>query len=160
MVLAKHRNFTMMLPYLKYFVTFLKKLLEENNFKIVISVLNMVHEVSSSPGLRQYGDLEILVPQCIAKIGDNKIAIRQQAFKIFKALISELGPVRLFPKLFGALKSGNWHIREEILHVFLASMLLINEYFNYDFIDLVGPVAELLDDDKAKIRFVASETLN
>lgn len=62
MVLAKHRNFTMMLPYLKYFVTFLKKLLEENNFKIVISVLNMVHEVSSSPGLRQYGDLEILVP--------------------------------------------------------------------------------------------------
>lgn len=44
--------------------------------------------------------------------------------------------------------------------MFLASMLLINEYFNYDFIDLVGPVAELLDDDKAKIRFVASETLN
>ena len=60
----------------------------------------------------------------------------------------------------GALKSGNWHIREEILHVFLASMLLINEHFNYDFIDLVQPVAELLDDDKAKIRFVASETLN
>ena len=58
------------------------------------------------------------------------------------------------------MKSGNWHIREEILHVFLASMLLINEYFNYDFIDLVGPVAELLDDDKAKIRFVAGETLN
>ena len=61
-VLAKHRNFTEVLPYLKQFTTFLKKLLEENNFKIVISVLNMVFEVASSPGLRQYGDLEILIP--------------------------------------------------------------------------------------------------
>jgi len=39
-------------------------------------------------------------------------------------------------------------------------MLLINEHLSYDFIELVVPVAELLDDDKAKIRFVASETLN
>jgi hypothetical protein len=47
-----------------------------------------------------------------------------------------------------------------MLHVFLASMLVINEHFNFDFISLTAPVAELLDDEKPKIRFVASETLN
>jgi hypothetical protein len=77
---------------MKEFTHFLKQLLEENNFKTVLAVLNMIFEVSMSPGISRYGDLEGLVPLCINKLGDNKIAIRQQAFKIFKAMISELGP--------------------------------------------------------------------
>jgi len=38
-------------------------------------------------------------------------------------------------------------------------MLTSGSDYDYDFTEFVKPVAELLDDEKAKIRFVASETL-
>ena len=38
-------------------------------------------------------------------------------------------------------------------------MLTAGSDYDYDFTELIKPVAELLDDEKAKIRFVASETL-
>ena len=38
-------------------------------------------------------------------------------------------------------------------------MLTCGSDYDYDFTELIKPVATLLDDEKAKIRFVAGETL-
>ena len=41
----------------------------------------------------------------------------------------------------------------------IVALVSLPEKVNFDFVKLVIPIAALLDDEKAKIRFVASETL-
>ena len=47
LVVNMSRKFEPILPYMSSFVRFVKNLLEENNFKTVLSILNIVYEVAS-----------------------------------------------------------------------------------------------------------------
>jgi len=58
------------------FVRFVKQLLEENNFKTVLSILNIIHELASIPNIGKHTNLNCLIDESIEKLGDNKIAIR------------------------------------------------------------------------------------
>jgi hypothetical protein len=74
-------------------------------------------------------------------------------------MIKECKNDTLFPILTSALGSANWHVREEVLLIFITAMLTIDHNIQFDFLTLIQPIAKLLDDEKTKIRFVASETL-
>ena len=78
---------------------------------------------------------------------------------MFKRLLTEIKPDTMMPYFVTALGHRNWHIREEVLMVFITAMLIANENFDYDFLKLIEPVAKCLDDEKSKVQYVASETL-
>jgi hypothetical protein len=78
---------------------------------------------------------------------------------VFKELINECKADIIFPILVSSLASANWHVREEVMHILITAMLTPNQNYAFDFLKLVEPIARLLDDEKTKIRFVATETL-
>ncbi|OMJ84419.1 hypothetical protein SteCoe_14497 [Stentor coeruleus] len=151
-------SFTHVMPYMAILLRFLNKLLEDTNFKVSISALNIVKEIICIPGVSQQSNITQILPQCIKKLGDNKISVRQSTFKVLVCLIKNSKPrvisSVIMPSLCEALSSQNWHIREEVVIVLLASML---EEVDFDFLTIIPDLAKLLDDAKTKIRYVTTE---
>ncbi|CAG9326070.1 unnamed protein product [Blepharisma stoltei] len=158
-LVERMENYTEAYPFMAVFIRFLNKLLDDTNFKVMLSTLAIVYTIVSIPGISQQANISQIVPGCIKKLGDNKIAIRQAAFKVFQALLQEMKPRVLFPHLIESLSSNNWHVREETIIVMIAAILLAKEDYEFNFSTLIGPLAKLLDDPKTKIRFVTTEAL-
>lgn len=139
---------------MKPFIDFLNETLPDLNLTVTLSVLQMIEDLVRSPDLS--ADLSVLVPNCLEKFGDSRIAVRRMTFKVFKHLLDVIAPDVLLPKILQGLYSPNWHIREEVMHIFLAAILSKQDC---DTASLVQPVAMMLDDSKAKVRQTAVETL-
>lgn len=134
---------------------FLIDLSKESNFKIVISGLNLIDHLCKNSVLK-HSDMEKLLPSIINKLGDNKIAIRQGAFKILSTLLENNSPIIIFTHLIKDFYNTNWHIREEVVTVIIASML---RNVRYNYLELIPHLAKLLDDEKTKVRHVTTESL-
>lgn len=100
-------NFKEAIPFMAVMFRFLNKLLDDTNFKVMLSTLAIVYNIVSIPGISHQTNISQVVPGCLRKLGDNKIAIRQAAFKVFTALIQEIKPRLLFPALIDSLSSSN-----------------------------------------------------
>ena len=73
-----------------------------------------------------------------------------------KTLKSNIYISALVPHLY----NENWHVREETLRAMIVCLLETNDReLNLDYLTLVNAVSRLLDDEKAKVRFAAVETL-
>ena len=159
-IVMSMENFNDVMPYMAVLIRFLNKLLEDNNFKVSISTLNIIKEVICIQGAAQQSNITQILPICIKKLGDNKIAVRQCAFKVFLSLFRNSKSRNItsviIPQLCEALSDSNWHIREEVVIILLASML---DSIEYDYFLLIPDLAKLLDDTKTKIRYVATEAL-
>jgi hypothetical protein len=119
------------------------------------SILGIIHELARYPTISHHVPLAELMEPVAEKLGENRISIRKSAAKIFHEFLKEISTDTLFTHCLENLNHKNWHIREEILQIFITALLSINTAVNYDFVKLVLPVARMLDDEKAKIRFVA-----
>jgi hypothetical protein len=133
--------------------------LSERNFKVTVKSLQVLRTLLALRGLSKLADLKVLLPGLLTKLGDNKISVRRGVFAVLMQLVKELRPEQLFEEFLSALEEPNWHVKEEIMHVFIATMLTIDEHYSYDFLSLAPHLAKLLDDPKTKIRHVATETL-
>ncbi|CAG9331155.1 unnamed protein product [Blepharisma stoltei] len=138
------------------FLVFLSQLLKESNFKVVISALSIVEMLCKKSIICTKEHIDVIVPLCIEKLGDNKIAIRQMASKIMACLLEKVRSFDVFPHLIKDLHNRNWHIREEVVTVIILAMLRM---VNYDYLQLIPYLTKLLDDDKTKVRHVSTESL-
>ncbi|CAG9335593.1 unnamed protein product [Blepharisma stoltei] len=145
--------------YLPGILDFLKHLLEETNYRIVIGALKLFQEMLEIRGITKKANFTPLIQPFIEKIGDEKLAFRQNTFKVFRSLMREMVPDTYFPYFLENLKNENWHIREGCLVLIMTAILEKNNSNYFDYSNLVRPVSLLLSDVKAKIRFVATETL-
>lgn len=158
-LVSKLDNLAVLLPYIGQFCKFLNDMLQDSNFKVILSTLTIIQKLTSFIGIGKQANLGQLIQPCINKLGDNKIAIRQAAFRVFKELILQVKSTVLYPQLLAALDNKNWHIREEVINVLIAGMLLNPIESGYDYSELIPEIAKLLDDSKTKIRHVATEAL-
>jgi hypothetical protein len=143
--------------HIKPFVDFLNEALPDLNLTVTLTILQMIDDLLTSPNLSKAADWSVLLPNCLEKFGDSRIAVRQMTFKVFKQLLEVLEPSVLLPKILQGLYSPNWHIREEVMHIFLVAILSKR---GCDSTALVQPVAMMLDDCKTKVRSTAIETLS
>lgn len=135
---------------------FLVKMLCESNVRLTLTALTLTQDLLSIKGLSNKGDLAPLIQVTLNKLGDEKICHRQNAFKVVRTLLKQLPPGRILPEVLKGLNSDNWHQREGCLLVLIASLL---EHTQCDFSSYSEYILPLLHDSKAKIRFVAMETL-
>ena len=138
---------------------FLKQLLEGTSFRIINGALLLLQEILKIAGITKKADFSVIIPTCIEKLGDEKITFRNNSFKVFRLLLSELYPEALFPYFLEGLTSENWHIREGCLMLIMATILEQNKQFCYNYVSIISKVSKLLSDPKAKIKHVALETL-
>ena len=158
-LLTNTDDFESLLPFLAAFFRFIRDLLSDTNLKVTQSTLSIVSTLLTLPGVSRRANVAQLIPSCVEKLGDNKITVRQAAFRVFRGFIREVHPRLLFPHLVEALGSDNWHIREAVLHVMIAALLANIPDYEFDFCSLVPVISDLLLDPKPKVSFTALETL-
>ena len=153
-------SYSEIMPYLAVLLRFLNKLLDDSNFKVSTCALNILKEIISQPGVAQQSNITQVLPVCLKKLGDNKIAVRQCTFKVFLALAkhskARVVSQVIVPVLCDGLGDSNWHIREEVVIVLTAFLL---DGIEYDYRTIIPALAKLLDDSKTKIRYVTTELL-
>jgi hypothetical protein len=140
-------------------IKFLYHVMQESNSTVVYRSLQMLESLLRNVGITRSADFTKIIQSVIIKLGDNRINIRFIAGKIMQAFLKELGADKILNYLLEKINDVNWHIREEVLYLFIYAVQVRNHKFYYDFVNLVLPVCKLLNDTKSKIRFVALETL-
>ena len=55
--------------------------------------------------------------------------------------------------------SSNWHIREELLNVFILCFLKSRNFYDFDSMQVIEAFVLLLNDQKDKVRLMAKEAL-
>ena len=158
-LISTTESFDPVMPYMAGFFRLLKELLEDTNFKVMQSTLSIIGALGTVPNITKRANIAQLIPSCIDKLGDNKIAIRQAAFRVFKIFIREIPARVLFPHFQEGLGSQNWHIREEVVQLLITAMLSALPNWEYDFLQVIPWVCRLLRDPKPKVKFAAVETL-
>lgn len=158
-LISTTESFDPVMPYMAAFFRLLKELLEDTNFKVMQSTLSIIGALVTVPNITKRANIAQLIPSCIDKLGDNKIAIRQAAFRVFKIFIREIPARVLFPHFQEGLESPNWHIREEVVQLLITAMLSAVPNWDYDFLQVIPWVCRLLRDPKPKVKFAAVETL-
>lgn len=157
-LISTTESFDPVMPYMAAFFRLLKELLEDTNFKVMQSTLSIIGALVGVTNITKRANIAQLIPACIDKLGDNKIAIRQAAFRVFKIFIREIPARVLFPHFQEGLESQNWHIREEVVQLLITAMLSALPNFEYDFLQVIPWVCKLLKDQKPKVKFAAVET--
>ena len=149
------------LPHLTDFLKMLIKLIQDNNFKICLTTVNILSKLLVFKELRSKQNIELLYPKLLEKLGDSKIAIRQACIKIIKELF-ETSQIQnqtfWLESLLNGLESKNQHIREENLNLisfFINKTSLEEPYYE----KLLILVVNFLEDLKLKVKMAALETV-
>lgn len=66
---------------MKHLLPILIKLLGDANFKVALNALKMLEDILRIPKI----NLDVLVPQVVDKLADNKVALRQNISKLIKS---------------------------------------------------------------------------
>ncbi len=170
-IMEKLQTFENLIPHLEEFIPLMIKLVNDTNFKICITGLNITGillKAIERALLKPY--LENIIENLLQKLGDSKIAVRQIAIQILimagkVKFLSYVNPQKIDTQRYTELilpflKDSNWHMREEGLAL-LSSILscqprrLTNEHAQ----DLVEKIVELLDDSKSKVKNAAREAI-
>jgi len=145
--------------HLNSILEFLNSLLLEKNFRIVNGSLLLLLQILQIKGITSKANFRSIIPACIQKLGDDKISNRYNTFRVMRIMLRELLPETMFPFYIEGLSSLNWHVREGSLVLIMAAMLEKDPVYQYEYSSLVAPVFQMVQDTKAKVRLVATETL-
>ena len=145
------------------FTDLLTTFLEDTNFKIALTSLQMISDLLDRFGehIRNGPDSEriflAIVPRLMDKFADNKIVIRQANFRLTKKLFAIVPPERALPSLLGYAQHANSHIREQAISVLIQTLLTAPRQSLDVYANAMMALAQPLSDSKPKVRQVALE---
>lgn len=138
------------------FISFLHKLLDDTNFKVLygtLQVLNvLVQKLDDS--VDQY--YKQIVYVALKTLGDTRTVSRNEYMSVFRQLMRIVGPQKVLDLVTGHLKHKHSRVREDVLNIIIAAML---EHPRKDFNipHLCFLVAPYLADGKKRVRHAALE---
>lgn len=142
--------------HLKDLIGFVASLVRDPNFKISISAMHllshMVHRAKTS--ILQH--LSSIITPLIDKLMDSKVLVRQTANLVFRALLEEVGPQAVLPKLTPHTSHFAWRVREELVNVHITAMLIMPPS-SFDWPSTAGFLHASLDDAKERVRVATLE---
>ena len=150
------KNLRLLLPHLDNFLGILKELLNDSNFKVNLSCLQLVGAIIDKLGARIEPVLQPLVNMLGSKMSDNKSVTKQTNMQVFKKLMQNVAPQRVLGFLKENVKHRNSRVREETLNVIIASLLTFPSN-KFDLPQLTSDVAPALVDPKSRVRHAALE---
>jgi len=145
-----------LVPHLKGLVRLVGPLLDDPNFKIALTSIQITGELVDKAGVDMAGQATNLMPLLVEKFGDKKIVIRQGTMKVLVKLMREIGAGAVINQLLPFSSHKNPHVREEVLNAFMHGILMEG----VDAIDLPAVVRTFrngLFDAKDRVRFIAME---
>ena len=138
------------------FLAFLCDFLSDPSFKVALTTVSLLGMLVSAPETSAHTGIMSILTFCIKKLGDNKISVRLAVHGLFRVLV-KIDPGRVVEELVKALEDCSWHIREEVVMVLIAAMLM--KVAKFEYLSLASSFARLLDDPRVKIRVASTEAL-
>lgn len=143
-------------PNLGSLVTLLLGFLDDVNFKIGVTSLQIIGLLVAKLGVGVHPVLKPLLSALSNKLGDNKIVIRQENMKVLMQLMQILSPKAVLSVLTSNLQHRNSKVREETVNVFIAALLTFPSS-DFSLPDLTNSIAPALVDSKRRVRQAALE---
>jgi len=152
-------------PTLAAFSQLLAGFLDDTNFKISLTSLQMTSDM-----LDRFGDqirngpdslaiASTIVPKLMEKFADNKIVIRQSNLKLMKKLMGVVPPERVLPPLLEYLQHNNSHIREMAINVLIQTLLSAPRQPIELYRTALAALSSALVDGKPKVKQAALEAV-
>lgn len=130
--------------------------LDDVNFKIGVTSLQIIGLLVAKLGVSVRPVLKPLLLALSNKLGDNKIVIRQENMKVLMQLMQILSPNAVLSVLTTNLQHRNSRVREETVNVFIAALLTFPSS-DFNLPDLTNAIAPALVDSKRRVRQAALE---
>lgn len=130
--------------------------LDDVNFKIAVTSLQIIGLLVAKLGVGVQPVLKPLLRALSNKLGDNKIVIRQENMKVLMQLMQILSPEAVLSVLADNLQHRNSKVREETVNVFIAALLTFPSS-DFNLPDLTNSIAPALVDSKRRVRQAALE---
>ncbi|XP_041132072.1 TOG array regulator of axonemal microtubules protein 1-like isoform X2 [Polyodon spathula] len=137
-------------------IGFLCSLLDDSNFKVTHSTLEILNLLVVKLGRHVERFLRAMVTTAVKVLGDNKAVTKQEYMKVYMGLMKNAGPQKLLDLLLENVKHRNSKVREEVINIIIAS-LLTHPSEDFDLPKLCFAVAPALADGKRKVRHAALE---
>ncbi|XP_056623493.1 TOG array regulator of axonemal microtubules protein 1 isoform X1 [Triplophysa dalaica] len=138
------------------FIQFLRKLLDDNNFKVLygtLQVINLLIEKLEYSVDRYYKEI---ISVTLKTLGDSRNVTRHEYMNVFRQLMRMVGPQRVLDLMMGQLRHKNSRVREDILNIIIAA-LLTHPRKDFNIPVLCLEAAPTLGDNKKKVRHAALE---
>ncbi|KAL4466847.1 hypothetical protein ABPG74_010444 [Tetrahymena malaccensis] len=146
------QEFTILFQKLDEFISILIKLINDTNFKISLTALQIISKISKHEQFNNPNIIDKIAPQIVSKLGDSKVAIRTQVIKIIREHIKLFGQFKWLDACLSGLKSKNANTKEEVLSLVTQLYLDIPIMCNYNYDKVLREVAPLIEDTKTKIK--------
>ena len=153
-----HPNLQEINIYLGELMPLLLKLINDNNFKVSITSLNILHRIVHLPGVNQRETLDNMMQILIEKLGDSKIAVRQATSKIILEHFHQTRKAQWIEFLIKYLTDRSAQIKEEIVTL-LRTIYIDEDYIPFNYEKVLNEVAPLMEDVKTKIKIKALDCL-
>ncbi|KAG1676614.1 hypothetical protein FOA52_008743 [Chlamydomonas sp. UWO 241] len=153
------RSPAVLLPQLPQFVVFLGSLVQDPNFKIALSSLQILGELVTKVGLSIEPHVRTIVLTLIEKFSDSKVMVRSANIKVLKQLLRVAGGKAMVAMLAGSVRHGNWSVREGAVNA--CTMILVQHKSECSDAQqqLFDTLAAALGDVKERVRDAALEGL-
>ncbi|MBZ3883600.1 Protein FAM179B [Sciurus carolinensis] len=133
------------------FISLLYNLLDDSNFKVVHSTLQVLHLLVIRLGEQVQQFLGPVIAASVKVLADNKLVIKQEYMKIFLKLMKEVGPQQVLCLLLEHLKHKHSRVREEVVNICICSLLTYPSE-DFDLPKLSFDLAPALVDSKRRVR--------
>lgn len=138
------------------FIQFLRRLLDDNNFKVLHGALQLLSLLVQKLGVdveRYYKEIAAVT---VRALGDSRSVARQEYMSVFQQLMRAVGPQRVLDLLLSQLRHRNSRVREDAINIITAAMLT-HPRKDFDIPSLCLEAAPALVDSKRKVRHAALE---
>ncbi|XP_069943986.1 TOG array regulator of axonemal microtubules protein 1 isoform X3 [Cherax quadricarinatus] len=151
-------DFTAFLPHLSNFLSLLDSLIDDNNFRISIIVLDIFRILIE----KLQGDLPTylrqIVHSVIKQVGDSKVVVRIENMKVFQKLLQNATPAAVMPILCDNLGHRSPRVREDCLNFIIYALMTFPSY-EFDLNYLSEKVSMSVTDPKRRVRLAALECM-
>ena len=142
--------------HLKDLIGLMASLVRDPNFKISISAMHLLSHIVHRAKTSILKHLSSIITPLIDKLMDSKVVVRQSANLVFRALLEEVGPQAVLPKLTPHTSHFAWRVREELVNVHITAMLIMPPS-SFDWPSTAGFLHALLDDARERVRVATLE---
>ena len=123
MIVSKLDSVSQLQPHLVQVLHFLTELLDDVNFKVSLTALQIIASLVGRVGSSATPALPALLTAITKRLGDPKIVIRQAHMRLLLGLMQASGARYVIRHLLQlALPQKQWRVREESLNVAIAAM--------------------------------------
>ncbi|XP_042208481.1 TOG array regulator of axonemal microtubules protein 1-like [Homarus americanus] len=149
-------DITTFLPHLSNFLSLLDSLIDDNNFRISMTVLDIFRLLIENLDTELLTYLRQIVHSVVKHVGDSKVVVRIENMKVFQKLLQNATPAAVIPILCDNLGHKSSRVREDCLNFIIYALMTFPSY-EFDLVYLAEKVSVSVVDPKRRVRQAALE---